>query len=585
MPADLTSLIQRLQAAARELLDEPALAVKGRLSALQRFAHFWVIVVRSFIQNRCPLRASALSYITLLSLVPMLAVVLGITSSLLKGEGEAQIERFIEGVVNTLTPPAIISEDGDGGLAFVGPPLPWSGKPSSGDEAAGGASPLSDERALAAQRQVAQKINEFIQNTRSGTLGAVGTVVLLITILTLMTRIEETMNDIWGVTRPRSWMERIEHYWFAVSLGPLLIASGLTLASGPQVTSVRMWIESTPFVGGLVFKWLPITLLWMAFSGFYKLMPATRVTWSAAALGGAFAAVCWFGTNVLGSLYVSRVVTNFKIYGSLGLVPVFMIGMYISWLLLLLGAQIAYAFQNREAYLQERLAENVNQRGREFVALRLMTTISQRFQLGQPPASVRALSSELGVPGRLVQQIMGTLLAARLVVEVNGRDLGYVPGRPLNDISCHDVLRAMRVAQGQELATRDEPVRGEVLGEFARIEAAEKNAAASVTMLALAHRATALEIAPPENPAIPLRLQPVKPEPHSVAPPTSPGVDEPAPAEEAPPASAPEPTQPPQTDEPAASLPIPPSPPQPPKPAATRPKPSTVQPSEQPFPD
>ena len=108
-------------------------------------------------------------------------------------------------------------------------------------------------------------------------------------------------------------------------------------------------------------------------------------------------------------LYVSRVVSNSKIYGSLGLVPVFMIGLYFSWLILLFGAQVAYAYQNRASYLEEKQVENINQRGREFIALRLMTCIGQRFVQGEPPPSAVEIAEALAVPTRLVQQIMQTL--------------------------------------------------------------------------------------------------------------------------------------------------------------------------------
>jgi len=180
------------------------------------------------------------------------------------------------------------------------------------------------------------------------------------------------------------------------------------------------------------------------------------------------------------------------------LILLFMGGLYIAWLTVVFGAQVAYAFQNRSAYLQEKLAENVNQRGREFVALRLMTCIGQRFHRGLPPVTLREISAELGVPGKLAQQVLQTLLAAHLVVEVAGLENGYAPARPLEAINTHHILLAMRAAQGQELDTRDEPVRAEVLGEFARIQAAEKEAASLVTMLALVTRAQArLELAPP----------------------------------------------------------------------------------------
>jgi len=108
------------------------------------------------------------------------------------------------------------------------------------------------------------------------------------------------------------------------------------------------------------------------------------------------------------------------------------------------------------------------------------------------------MSRELGIPTKLIQQVLQTLLAAHLVVEVSGTEHGYTPARSLEAINCHHILLAMRATQGQELVTREEPVREEVFGEFARIQAAEKEAASSVTMLALVNRAQArLEIAAP----------------------------------------------------------------------------------------
>ena len=184
-----------------------------------------------------------------------------------------------------------------------------------------------------------------------------------------------------------------------------------------------------------------------------------------------------------------------------------MAGLYMIWLTVLFGAQVAYAYQNRASYLQDRLVENVNQRGREFVALRLMTCIGQRFQRGLPPATVKEISVELGIPSKLVQQVMRTLLAAQLVVEVSGAETGYSPARPLETINCHHILVAMRATHGQEPATRDEPVRIEVLGEFARIQAAEEQAAASVSMLTMVNRAQArLELAAPPEPGQPINV-------------------------------------------------------------------------------
>jgi membrane protein len=240
-----------------------------------------------------------------------------------------------------------------------------------------------------------------------------------------------------------------------------------------------------------MFQLLPVVLLCLTFATFYILMPNTKVDWQAALVGGLVGGSLFHLNNLASVLYVSRVVSSSKIYGSLGLVPVFMAGLYFSWLILLFGAQVAYAFQNRASYLEERQVENINQRGREFIALRLMTTIGQRFDRAKQPPTTAALGEELCVPTRLVRQILQTLTSARLVVETAGLETAYLPARPLEDISCHDILQAMRASQGQELATRDEPVRAEVLGEFCRIQEAERQAAASVSMLALVNRAEA----------------------------------------------------------------------------------------------
>ena len=145
--------------------------------------------------------------------------------------------------------------------------------------------------------------------------------------------------------------------------------------------------------------------------------------------------------------------------------------------------------------MEEKQVEHINQRGREFIALRLMTGIGQRFMRGEPPASTAEIAGQLSIPSRLVRQIMHTLGAARLVAEIAGAETAYLPARPLEGITCHDILLAMRASHGQELATRDEPARNEVYGEFHRIEEAERHVAASVTLLDLVRRAQTKQIA------------------------------------------------------------------------------------------
>ena len=506
------SRFRRLRESAQTLLDERALRVHTEHSKWYRFAHFWVMVGKSFVRNRCPVRASALAYATILALIPMLAVVVSITSSLLKKQGEESIDRFIVKLVLSATSAASKETNaaarGGQGASAPGetnsvPGVAEPAAPGTNDVASAaagsGASTNSlppfakEEQVVEARHAVVHYIHQFIQNTRSGALGVTGSAVLIFVAISMLARIEDTFNDIWGVACGRSWFMRVILYWAVISLVPVLLAIAVGLATGPHLQSTRLWLTTMPFMGRFImpimFNLAPIAVLCLTFALIYVLIPNTKVQWGAALVGGLVSSVLFHLNNAVSVLYVSRVVSNSKIYGSLGLVPVFMVGLYLSWLILLLGAQVAYAYQSRAAYFEERQIENINQRGREFVALRLMTCIGQRFVRGEPPPGLMEISEGLAVPSRLVQQIMQTLCAARLATETAGAEPAYLPARPLEAITCHDILVAMRATQGQELATREEPARAEVYGEFHRIEEAERQAASAVTMLALVNRA------------------------------------------------------------------------------------------------
>ena len=475
---------------------------ESELSRLERFAHFCALVIRSFVRNRCPVRAAALSYATLLALIPLLAVAIGVTSSLLKNEGEEKIYRVIDKLVSSVMPPATLSTNDQAVSLNLSPEMSVALTPANAvaetNVVAAGAGDSGGDTRATAQKEAAQYIHKFIQNTRSRTLGVVGMLLLVYVAIQMLANIEDTFNDIWGVTRGRNWLLRVVLYWTTITLGPLAIVAALGLTGGSHLRTTKDLVGQMPFIGGLIFQLLPLVVLWLTFTLVYQLVPNTKVRFGAALVGGIVGGSLWHLNNVFGFLYVSRVVSNSKIYGSLGLVPVFMIGLYFSWLILLFGAQVAYAFQNRSVYLQDKLAENVNQRGREFIALRLMTCIGQRFQRGLPPVTLQEISAELGIPSRLAQQVLQTLLAARLVTEIAGTEAAYAPARPLDSMNAHHILHAMRAGGGQELPSQNEPARAEVYGEFARIEEAERQAAASVTMLALVNRAQArLEIAAP----------------------------------------------------------------------------------------
>ena len=488
------------------------------LTSLEHFAHFCRHTAQNFVRNRCLVRASALSFSSLLALIPMLAVAISVTSSLLKSEGENQIYELIDQFVSTLVPPATMAAHPVGtGVTNVNAEVTMPGLVDAttiSNALAGGLTETNvlaanlvsgdDGSRVTAQKEVARKIHAFVQNTQSTALGLMGMLLLLYVAISMLANIEATFNDIWGVTRGRNWFRRIGLYWITLTLGPLVLAAALSLLGSAHMTAARKFISEMPMVGEAVFKLLPMLLICLAFSLIYMVVPNLRVRWSAALLGGAVAGLLWHLVNLFGYLFVSRVITNNLIYGSLGLVPVLMAGLYISWVILLFGAQVSCAFQNRLCYLQDEFAENVNQRGREFIALRLMTCLGLRYQNAEPPATVAQMACELSVSPRLAQQIVQTLLVPRLITEVAGSEAAYCPARPLEAINVHQILQAVRSVNQAEVLTRPEPMRDEIYGEFARIEEAERVAAAGITMQALVNRAQASLAAPAMVLALPV---------------------------------------------------------------------------------
>ncbi len=449
---------KKLQTASWALFTEKGIFHdEKQLSSLEKFAHFWILSGKSFIRNRCLVRSSALAYTTLLAIVPLLAVVLSVTTSLVKDKGEQPIENMINTFVARVAPQlGLIPKNGETSAA-------------SGDKI----------------KEVAKKITESIKNVRSGTLGVTGIIALVFVGISLLSTIEETLNDIWGVTRGRSWFNRVVQYWAAITLGPLLLIVVLGLNSLSYLEKLPFLeapievLKAAPVFSGIV---LPFIILMVLFALFYQLMPATKIHWKAALIGGVVAALLWHLNGRLNVIYVSQVVRNSQIYGSLGAFPVFLIGLYFSWVILLFGAQVSYAFQNRQAYFQEKQAESVNQRGREFVALRLMTFIAQGFSQGAPPPTALQIAEALSVPSRLIAKLLEPLLATHLLLEIHGEEKAYAPARPLSKISYQNILDALRAGQGQELATTDEPLRETVRREFEKIQDAEKATASAMTL-------------------------------------------------------------------------------------------------------
>ena len=502
------------------LIDEDAVATaEPRLTPLHRFVHFWIMVGRNFIRNRCPVRASALAYTTLLALVPLLAVSISVASLFLprdETEQKQQLLRLIDSSISNIAPSLGLGES----------------------TTADGGNRATDPAAARVKRlNLAQKIVEFVGNIRFGTIGATAMAGLLFVAISLLRTVEAALNDIWGVPRGRSWFMSIVLYWTVITLGPVvvLMAKGANYlhvlpqiehsgsspgsieaavkpgmansaaAAGEKTTSdsnpetvlpvvgfrfSANWMQKT-FLGHLItsFSWMvSVALMGAAFASLYLWMPNTRVTWQAAAVGGLVAAGLWTLNGHLAALYNSRVVTYNAIYGSLGIIPLFLVGMYFSWLILLFGAQTTYVFQHRRAYLLERRAGKVNQQGREFIAVRFCTHLAVRFRQGQPPLSASQLADHFGVPPKLAREILQSLVAGRVLMEGAGPETTFAPARPPARINLSEVFAALRSGTGEDFPTTADPSRTVVRAEVEALWKADAERAATLTLEEVARR-------------------------------------------------------------------------------------------------
>ncbi len=507
--------LERIRSIQKMLDEQNYAADQAKFPRWRRFAHFLVLVFKSFQKNRGPMRASSLAYTTLLSLVPVLAVVVSISTGLLQHNEANVVDKLMDKFITTIAPQLDLNVEGG------------EGKGSSSNRQA-----------------VVQKIKDYINTINSGTLGLTAGLALVFIAISVLSSVENTFNDIWGVTRGRTWSARIVQYWAAITLAPIFIVTAVGLTGTAQIASSArealsekssntnsftlvtnkvttilpsgatstspVISEKNPGTFQKMVNFMshnkymgivsPFVVLIVFLTLFYKLMPAAKVRWDAAAIGGMVGGCLLQFNNLFNVIYVSKVVSYSKIYGSLGALPIFLVGLYFSWIIILLGAQVAYAYQNRQAYAAEKQAEAINQRGREFVAIRLMTHIAHAFYTGQEAPSRLRMAQSLGVPSQLAAKILCTLVGAKLLVEVSGEDGGYAPARPIEKISVEDILCAIRTGEGSELATAEDQGRAILREEYERVVLAEMHAAGAVNLQNLVTRVAS---APPKHESAP----------------------------------------------------------------------------------
>ncbi|MFT5659207.1 MAG: membrane protein [Gammaproteobacteria bacterium] len=373
-----------------------------------RWRHFLQIMAmtgRDFLSGMLTLRAMSLVYTTLLSIVPLLAV----SISVLKGFG-----------VHDQLQPTLISL-----LA-----------------------PLGDRSV-----EISEQIVGFVENMKIGVLGALGLSLLIFTVLSLIQKIESAFNHTWRLKTNRNMMQRFSNYLSVVLVGPVLIFSAVGITASLGSNTVLDMLNELPYMNDLlrlVGKLLPYLLVIGAFMFIYLLVPNTRVKVRSAFFGALVAGFLWESVGRLFTSFVGGSTSYTAIYSGFAIVLMFMIWLYLSWLILLIGASISYYHQHPERLKWRHTSSHLSARMREQLGLQVMLNIALAYdQRSELSPTIDNLANYQQVPVETLLRMLGALEQDGLVCQSNDEVAQYLPARSLERIQLVDILRSSRGAEDQ----------------------------------------------------------------------------------------------------------------------------------------
>jgi membrane protein len=362
-----------------------------------------LLTVRGFISDRCFYRASSLTFYTLLSIVPVAAMLFGIA----KGFG---FEKLLEKELY---------------------------------------------QQFSGQQEVVGKVVEFAQSllesTKGGLIAGIGLVVLFWSVVKVLSHIEASLNEIWQIKEHRSWARKFSDYLAVMLISPLLIllAGSATVFITTQVTAIASRIKLLGLLSPLIFlslKLIPYVLIWILFTVIYVLMPNTRVSLKAGAVAGIIAGTMY---QVAQWLYISFQVGAAKynaIYGSFAALPLFLMWVQISWWVVLFGAELSFANQNVATYEYEPDCLTISAAYKKLLTLQVAHLLIQNFSECAAALTDFQISQRLGIPIRLLHLILDDLIRSGLFVQARtdeDRQFGYQPACDINRLTIKYVLDAI----------------------------------------------------------------------------------------------------------------------------------------------
>lgn len=354
--------------------------IDKRQGVLIRQLRVFSLAIKGFRENDCLTSATALTYYTLFSIVPVLALVFAIA----KGFG---VEKDLqEDILKNNGRYADILQN-----AFV-------------------------------------YANSMLAETQGGIIAGIGIVVLLWTVMKLLINIEDSFNTIWEVKRGRSWVRKITDYLTIILLGPLLLilSGGINVFVQSEVESIKLLGFAAPFF----IKLFAVLLLTLLFMFLYVAIPNTKVNYKKAFLASCIAA---FLFQVLSWAYVKFQIGANRmnaIYGGFAALPLFLVWVQYSWYVVLFGAELAFSYENVDHYELEEDIKNLSIRYKKGIALMIANLVARRFYDGEKAFTALEISEQLDLPIRLTRMLINEFVASKVLIEFkaeNGTDILYQP--------------------------------------------------------------------------------------------------------------------------------------------------------------
>lgn len=434
-----------------------------------------VLSVREFQRDKCQLRASALTFYTVLSIVPVLAMAFGIAKgfNLDQRLKDNILERFElhESLVTNITEEIVWPDENAEDYRAARADVYRIAHTNIAREVI--PLPRADGSEITpthlANADIVGRILEFAENalqtTHSGVITGISVFILLWMVVKVLSQIELSMNAVWGVTKSRHIGRKFTDYLSLMLICPLLIivAGSLTVAIRAHLQAaadhVVLFGAVAPTLFG-IFRLAPYFMVWFLFSFIYIFMPNTRVKLPAGIVAGIIAGTLY---QLVQWVYITFQVGVSKygaIYGSFAALPLFLIWLQLSWVVVLFGAEFSFAYQNVETYEFEDECKKASPSFRVRIALLIAHSIVTRFARGDTPPKPEELSSTLDIPMRLLRALLDQLVNAHIVRETLPHEYenpGYVPARDIHSLTIASVITALAHTGTNTIPVADTP--------------------------------------------------------------------------------------------------------------------------------